>query len=738
MRHLPRFLRALPILGALGVLTAGLSHAAAPQASDPPPTALSAWGQWGGETAAIVYRAPHLYATLGPRVVTLDARDPLRPRELGASDNLGGELYALAAAGEHLLVSVYSRGASELVVLDARDPARLPTVSRLGLSGAALRLAERDGYVYIAGENGMSIVSLRDPTRPRHVASFGTDSTVLDIDLGGTVAYLTLERVTYYWPGGGAAYENHRGVLAVDLSDPERPRQPVLLNQYIDASHRPIMDIEIRADVAWVIDVDGRLARYGLGDLHALKLLGREAVSAVGGSHVRLFVAGDWAFVVHPPADPMVTLVNIAQPDKPRVVADIWHGSPGAAWSELQLLGDRLLLGSSTGGYDLIELTAPGGPALRSPYAPLGSVHAVAVVGDSALVLRRSGGLRVLDLRSPGLLREVARVDTPPHPMAMAVANGYAYIASQADASGLDHLTIVDVRSPAAPLVRARIELAPGVAALAVAGNRLFAAGSDLTIFDISQPTVPVQLGRLPLVEADGAWGVAVRAGTAYLFGPRPWVNLVDVSDPAAPAHGPRYRTADSVSGMAFRDRYAYLTLRHARVLEIVDVGLPQQPLHLRRIAEVGSAVDIVIDGDLAWVAGWYGLQVFDVRDSAAPDRLQSWVLPASGPLLALAGQRVITGGPGVGVSAWNFQRAARWPTPRPTLPPSTPTVPTASPTLPSPTPTEPPASPTAAPTFTPLPTATALPNRPLRHCYLPIVLWQAGPGDWPTWPKGH
>jgi hypothetical protein len=168
------------------------------------------------------------------------------------------------------------------------------------------------------------------------------------------------------------------------------------------------------------------------------------------------------------------------------------------------------------------------------------------------------------------------------------------------------------------------------------------------------------------------------------------------------------------------------------------------QPRHLRRIPDVGGAVGIVIDGDLAWVAGSNGVQVFDVRDGAAPDRLQTFVLPSSGPFLAVAGQRLITGGSRVGLSAWTVQHSAAWPTPRPTVPPSTPTQPTASPTV-SPTPTQSAASPTTSPSATPTkrpsglnPTATARAAVPLRRLYLPIVLWQTRAEDWPRWPVSH
>ena len=64
-------------------------------------------------------------------------------------------------------------------------------------------------YAYLAaGDGGLVIVDIGDPTAPRVVSRVTGEGYVYDIDVNGRVVYLAL---------------GERGIVTVDVADPENP-----------------------------------------------------------------------------------------------------------------------------------------------------------------------------------------------------------------------------------------------------------------------------------------------------------------------------------------------------------------------------------------------------------------------------------------------------------------------------------------------------------------------------------
>ncbi|MCB1032203.1 MAG: hypothetical protein KDD47_00015, partial [Acidobacteria bacterium] len=106
---------------------------------------------------------------------------------------------------------------------------------------------------------------------------------------------------------------------------------------------------------------------------------------------------------------------------------------------------------------------------------------------------------------------------------------GFLYLAM-----GLPGVRVLDVRVPAAPVEVAALLEGSTALSLAFSGNLLFVGGPGrLTVFDVSDPFAPVELGRaaftgeLDDLEVTGDLLVAAAGSRGVL--------VFDVTDPAAP-----------------------------------------------------------------------------------------------------------------------------------------------------------------------------------------------------------
>lgn len=172
---------------------------------------------------------------------------------------------------------------------------------------------------------------------------------------------------------------------------------------------------------------------------------------------------------------------------------------------------------------------------------------------------------------------------TPGHPWAVAVSDGYAYVAA-----GSDGLRVIDVRVPSVPVQVGSLDTPGDARGLAVSGRHVFVAdGSSfsLRVIDVSIPSAPVEVGFIDTEEEPE--GIAVAGDYAYMVA---WEGSIPVLG-----------------------------------LHVIDVSSPSAPFQVGVLGWVGAARGIVVSGDYAYVAGvwWngggFGLNVIDISTVFSP-----------------------------------------------------------------------------------------------------------------------
>ena len=150
---------------------------------------------------------------------------------------------------------------------------------------------------------------------------------------------------------------------------------------------------------------------------------------------------------------------------------------------------------------------------------------------------------------------------------------------------------------------------------LFVLGTRAYVAAgtAGLQVVDISDPVAPALMGGY---NTDGkAEGVYVADNlVAYIADGAEGLQVIDVSKPAKPKRLGGYKTGGYASGVWVVGDIAYLADGASKGLQIFDVSNPAAPAPVRSIGTGGTAEDVYVAGNYAYVAnGEKGLQVIDV-----------------------------------------------------------------------------------------------------------------------------
>jgi hypothetical protein len=283
--------------------------------------------------------------------------------------------------------------------------------------------------------------------------------------------------------------------------------------------------------------------------------------------------------------------VDISNPQQPTVIGASFDYVN--AYSTLALSGNFALTSEGEGGLGIYDTRESGGlfqsymtasgsvPGLPALAQAANSSNLYFAIGNSVL----GGGVLDFDLST-----------TPPAYVgsfstgmsacqAVALNQQYLYLGA------VDSLRVLDVSNPASPTQATSISL--GIASLAISGNWLFAGTVDnhLVVFNISQPTSPVQENSLTL---PGLPVEMVVSGTLLLV-------------------------ADGTAGLI-----------------VYNIASPSAPVLLSQIQPSSQVVDLAVDGNLALLAGWEaGLVIVDFTNPASPQVVGKATLDTIDPYAA-------------------------------------------------------------------------------------------------------
>jgi hypothetical protein len=154
--------------------------------------------------------------------------------------------------------------------------------------------------------------------------------------------------------------------------------------------------------------------------------------------------------------------------------------------------------------------------------------------------------------------------------------------------------------------------------AVEVSGNFAFIGqGQDFIVFDISNPTTPLELVRL---NTNGfIEDIKISNNYAYVADGSNGLVIVDINDPSTPHLAGHCDTAGNARGIAVSGNYAYIADR-SNGLVIVDINDSSTPHLAGHYDTSGRAVGIAVSGNYAYIADWNnGLVIVNISDPSTP-----------------------------------------------------------------------------------------------------------------------
>jgi hypothetical protein len=665
---------------------------------------------------------------------------------------IGGAPRAFAVHGDIAVVGV----GLTVSVLDVSEPEYREIARSAPLPGMVYPIAFDGDFAYAwleAGEaTDLAVLDLRDPRVP-------APATTVGIGLGGDVAL-----------GAGRLYVG-TGYERLDVFDVTDPRSPGLLGSYDDGNEW--VHVVAREDTVYAVCRDWGptwwLSIVDVSDPRRIRVLGRLPLGE-GEDGLALAAVGDHLLAVltaemSTPTPSHLNVVDVSRPANPVLVARL--DTRFNSLSELSADGTRVWVGGQLAdrsyryGLDGYDLTDPAAPArlgqgfqVPSEFDDLQAVtdrifflsgfilHGLDVIGAtdpttsgaSAPYLTYARPVPAGDLvyvtgelpchPDPSDTVTVAfDVRDPVHPLPALTVSGLARVAvlrvlsptlvlvagTERDATGSCTMKTIDVSSPNASTVLVARSEQGECADLAVSGARAYlAAGDRVHVVDVDAAGRLEPVGQIPVEGTARHVSVAdrlawvVSAGATRYGGTRS-IEAFDINDPAVPRRlggvsltasvapaiqGPsEVLAAGTLAWVADADR-----------LRVLEVGVDDTVAEHPSIPVQRDADRLARDGNTLFVLGhqWeteWSLILFDVSDPRRPRRVtgldQENAFPTFGAnvfaeRMAAAPGRLYLEASGAGVVVLDTSHTGNLPPPSPT---ATEVIVTATPLPPSPGP---------------------------------------------------
>jgi len=614
---------------------------------------LTLVGQMVGDVSAVVLDGVRIYIGLGAELLVLDVSQPAAPLLVGRSAALPAPITALALAqsatpaahqDEAPAPYLYLLAGYRLHVMDVRDPNqpasigsyRLPdnaedlTVTIAG-TGAAQRV-----YAYVAaGEHGLSIVDLTDPSHLVEVGVYDTPGyawrVAIDAETSSEhpLAYIADQMDFLY---------------ILDVSNPTHPAQVGMYSGY-----------------AGSLAAGGVAAAPGyvyLGDSSGFKVIDtddptqpqlRLSVVLEGGFVTKIRIRGDYLLAFSQSGS--LSLHNTADPRFSHYAHFDTYGEPLDVAAAPSLPGQEIPLAyvaSGSRGLQIVSWTDPTHPVRHAGYDRPGNAYGVAVAttpdGTFAYVTDRDRSLHIIDVTTAAQPLARAVYDGGDVTWNVALAGRYAYVAA-----GVSGLHIVDVVEPDRPMTAGvynptLFNPEAFIRDVVVSGHYAYItdrAYGALRIVDIADPRHPLGVGLFD--SPGGAYAVAASPDSPllYLADGAAGLRIVDVSKPDSPFEVGSWQSPGVAVEVAISGTLAFVAGREEG-LHIVDVHDPAQPRLVATYDTPGMVWGVAVEGAWVYLAdGPAGVRLLDVSNPARPREAAAYITPGYAWNVAVAGDQV-------------------------------------------------------------------------------------------------
>lgn len=554
----------------------------------------------------------------------------------------------------------YAGRPMEITVFDARDAKALRVIKRIPVKGTAHFMAREGNFLYAAaGDAGLLIFDISDEENPRLVSTLENAGYARNVSVSANVIYVAYEtkglgivdvrdkkkpkllryvklgKVNFVNARGSIAYVSDvkKGFVTVDVSRPEKPVALGSVNIAQKEKNEPMdpppYDIVLIGDIAYA--ANGYKGFSIINIKNPKKPFLVKHVKTNGYCH-NITVKEPYIFLTVQPGT--ITVLNAKIPENPVVVKHIpgFGGYAPSSFSE-----NRAIFQTQRTGFSVVDAENPANPEILGSYNEKATGQGITLYKNYAFLSTGSEGLKIFSIENPMKPALASRVDTTAFVHRAFISFPYAYLSD-----GLGGVTIVNIQNAKKPNVITlySFEEHPWDAVVQNGISYLATGIMGLTLYDVSNPARPEFLSVARLKD-DFSMALDVKDKTVYLAGLTGGLYVFDASNPRRPALKRHYtdRSLDVVAGedavflAGVPGEIKAISRRSGRVLSrfktngipsgmdihdgklyvadskkglfIFDVSNPSRITLLSKYTIKGSAQDIAVKGNAAYVADY-------------------------------------------------------------------------------------------------------------------------------------
>ena len=520
-------------------------------------------------------------------------------------------------------------GSTDLVVLSIADPAqprRLGSLSSVGVK----RMALKDTLLFIATQNGLTVVSVSSPQSPRQVTTIAA-SWLRDVTVQGDYVYACGDTELLIYDARSLARVGRydAGYLAFGLA---------VKDSLAFLCRGQNMDVRI-------VNVANPAAPVYRGQFTCQN--GPQSV-AVSGHYV---FAGVWS------RDLLVA--DFTNPGAPVVRGRFKRpGEINSAWRE----GDLVVTADRLYGATVVDVTDIYHPVELGDLTLTGYPRRL-VVRDSIAYIANYDGLAIVSIADPARPVQLAQTTTSYYTYKVAVKDTCAYVAEREWNPYHGTLLIYGITDPRQPhLLGSYSTNGGGVEAVAhTIGRYCYVVSqgwnlNEFAIINVENPSSPYRVSGLAI----SGYPIDVDAAGEYCFAlmtsPNQRIDVISVADTLAPALVGTVPLNSSVRALYVREPYLFLSYYYDGV-EVYDISNPTTPRAVARYNTPGSSQGLYADENgYIYVGDSHSLEILRFTPSgieSGPERLAQarrttivrgmLYLPGLGTRSGLAGNPVMS-----------------------------------------------------------------------------------------------
>lgn len=398
------------------------------------------------------------------------------------------------------------------------------------------------------------------------------------------------------------------GIRVLKLSN---PRFPSMISK-IDCLG-PCMRVQKKGEYLYILSY--ALEIYSLRNPYQPERIGMLPMRSY---HQDLAIKDSFLYIVG--FDSLLRVVNCADPRNPYQMDSLEFSD--YTWG-VDVLGNYAYVANQLGGLRVVDISDPRN--IRE-VASIGGWRALDVWSEGSYVYVAAGvaGLRIIDISNPLTPREIGYNTTV---LARRLYKKSFFVYAVRDSWNLSVFDIVDVSTPQEPTLISRVVTSGWGYDVCVLNPFSYAYTANdwegLAVININDPVNPRV--ETTLFAACGSHDIVIDNDKAYIAEDMAGLKIVDVSNPSSPFELGSY---DRVGQPPFmmtaiaRDSFAYVPMEGCRgesTLHSVDVSDPSNPWRAAMVTSFGSAKDMMIRGNLLYIANDNQFEIFNIANPRRP-----------------------------------------------------------------------------------------------------------------------